>query len=228
MSKIVLLNKEYVKSNYFRLWGEMSAQCYDQPEEKYEMIGKKCLKDEHFSGCRDIYFRFCIKEISRTLSLQLNRHEVGVVKNQRSQRYCFEGDGGYVTPDIILNNDSLRKQYEEQMQTCLQTYRVLYDKILEQTGNKEVAKENARFILPQSMFTQGVYSFTLEALINLAHKRLCSRAQDEIRLLTNDMVNEIVSVLPELKTYLVPKCVYLGKCKESKCCGFMKKETKNV
>ena len=60
-----------------------------------------------------------------------------------------------------------------------------------------------------------VIGFTIEALINFMHKRLCVCSQDHIRKLAKLMKQEVVEILPELETYLVAICDANGWCPES-------------
>ncbi len=60
-----------------------------------------------------------------------------------------------------------------------------------------------------------------EALMNMAHKRLCSKASLETRELMNMIKHEIEVVDPALARLLVPMCVYRGGiCSEPKSCGY--------
>lgn len=59
-----------------------------------------------------------------------------------------------------------------------------------------------------------------EALINLAHKRLCRQATKEMQTLVGLMCAYAESACPWLKGLLVPMCEYRGGvCHEFYCCG---------
>ena len=59
-----------------------------------------------------------------------------------------------------------------------------------------------------------------EALMNMAHKRLCYQASSETREVMLMIVGEIERVDPELAYHMVPNCVYRGGiCPEPKPCG---------
>ena len=63
------------------------------------------------------------------------------------------------------------------------------------------------------------------------HKRLCSRAEDIIRQLAVEMKKEVIKILPNLESRLVPECQYLLWCPEGKkTCGAYptKKELKEL
>jgi thymidylate synthase (FAD) len=223
--KVEFINKDEMR-NFFKKWGTASAICYNSPTEKAESIGKQCLKSGHFSGSRGLYFMFKISGISRACSLELNRHEIGVMKNQQSQRYVNMDNFKYTIPKTIesnkneipltLNNegdflgyyDDTYLLYQDAINFAKLTYKALLD--------AGVPKEDARLILPEATHTEGVYGFTLEALMNLCNKRLCSRAWWEIRELVQEIANQVIEILPELKPYLVPNCEKLGYCPEGK------------
>lgn len=66
-----------------------------------------------------------------------------------------------------------------------------------------------------------------EALINMAHKRLCAKASQETRNIFQAICCAISSsdVDPALADHLVRQCVYRGGiCPEAKCCGWINSE----
>ena len=87
--------------------------------------------------------------------------------------------------------------------------------------NEGIKKEDARAILPNACTTSLIMSLNLRELIHIANLRLCSRAQSEIRQLIKGMCELVIEREPFLADYLVPKCVFLGYCKEEKTCGKM-------
>lgn len=62
-----------------------------------------------------------------------------------------------------------------------------------------------------------------EALINMAHKRLCGKASAETREVVKAICELIEERDPDLYQHLVPQCVYRGGiCPEPKGCGYNK------
>lgn len=127
----------------------------------------------------------------------------------------------YTIPETILNNSkpiTLKDNYDNVLEYYSNSYSLYRDmmnllKIAYQALlNVGISKEDARLILPEGTYTEGVYGFTLEVLINLCNKRLCSRAWWEIRELTQKIADQVIEVLPELEPYLVPNCKKLGYC----------------
>ena len=81
---------------------------------------------------------------------------------------------------------------------------------------------------PRSQKEQGeivshIMSINAQALIQMAHKRLCFQASKETREVMNAIVHEVVKVAPYMKDVLVPLCIYRnGKCTEMFPCEQMK------
>ena len=225
--KVELINKDEIRNIYYN-WGEIACKCYDTPIERAVGVGKHCLKSGHYSGSRTTYFKFNIEDISRACSLQLNRHNVGVILNQQSQRYVeMSNIGNYVPPKIKSNKQAL-DIYNKHINKTKQAYIEIQKILLDCGFTKEEANEEARNVLCESTHTTGVWCFTLEALIHFMHKRLCTRAQAEIRQLANAMRKEVLKELPELKDYFVPHCKYLLWCPEKKSCGLMMTKEKLI
>ncbi|MBP5594595.1 MAG: FAD-dependent thymidylate synthase [Pseudobutyrivibrio sp.] len=60
-----------------------------------------------------------------------------------------------------------------------------------------------------------------QALINMARKRLCSKASPETRLVM-EVIKEAIRVLdPDLAEVMVTECVYRHMCPEEKSCGYI-------
>ena len=227
---VKLINKDEIK-NFYKIWGKFSRQCYNSPEGKEEIIGKHCHKSGHYSGSRAVSFIFEIDGISRAAIAQLNRHSIGVTINERSMRYVDFSNATIKIPHTIENNDKAKEIFENAVKTCTDAYKDIQELLNEDGVKGEKANQDCRYILPLGTETCGTYGFTLEALTNFMHKRLCSRSQWEIRELARMMRDEVLEVLPKLKDELVPTCEYLLWCPENKsCCGKAptKDEIKNL
>ena len=81
------------------------------------------------------------------------------------------------------------------------------------------AVEDANFVLPRATNLTLTIGFTPEALIQFMFKRLCTRAQDEIRDIAKEMKKEVEKINPIFAKELIPQCQYLLWCPEKNCCG---------
>jgi thymidylate synthase (FAD) len=220
MIKVELINKDEIK-DYYKKHGEFACVCYNTPLEKAEVVGKHCVNAKHFSGGRCEYFKFRIEGVSRALTAQLNRHSIGVTINEKSMRYCDFSSADIVVPPLIERDTYAKKIFEETIENNKKAYEQLQEYFLEKGHKKETVNQDVRYLLPIGVETSGTWGFTLEALINLMHKRLCVRSQWEIRQLVMLMKQRVLEILPELEELLVPNCQYLMWCPEGKqSCGY--------
>ena len=188
---------------------------YDKAEDEEKMLKliSRVISSGHFSTIEHIQISFAISNVSRACTHQLVRHR-HMSFSQKSQRYVKEkGQFDYLTPPTIGRNPELKEKYNEFMGKISKFY--------EELTQAGIPAEDARFILPNATSSSMVASLNLREMIHLANIRLCTRAQDEIRLLVRLMCNELVKQEPWLKPYLVPKCERLGYCDEDKSCGRM-------
>ena len=186
---------------------------YDQAEDKEKMLKliSRVISSGHYSTIEHIQVTFAISNVSRACTHQLVRHR-HMSFSQKSQRYVKEkGQFDYLVPPTIEKNAELKKEYDEFMSKISDFY-------LKLTENG-IPAEDARFVLPNATSSSLVTSLNLRELIHLANIRLCTRAQDEIRLMVRLMCNELTKEEEWLKPYLVPKCDRLGFCDEDKSCG---------
>ena len=218
--KVQIINADEVK-NIFKSWGVSACTCYKTPEKFAEKVGKSCLQTGHFSGSRGDYIKFKITGVPRALVDQLVRHEVGVYKNVQSQRYTDSSNMQIYYPDDITSNDELQKLWDELTLEVKRVYDITVNTLLEKGYTNEQAREVARGIIPMNVESSLVIGFTIEALINLMEKRLCTCSQEHIRHLANLMRKEVVKLIPDLAPKLVPACVSKMYCPESekRSCG---------
>lgn len=218
--KVEIINKEEV-TKLFKNWGEFSCTCYNTPKKFATKVGKSCFNDKHYSGSRTEYIKFDISGVSRACVDQLVRSEQGVVKNVMSGRYVDFSQFDYYTPSIIDTDDVLSKLYHEAMEKAQTAYGALVIKLGHMGITGEKAFEVARGVAPMNHCTAVTIGFTVEALINFMHKRLCVCSQQEISALARAMKKAVIEVLPEIESKLVPACEALLYCPESekRTCG---------
>lgn len=171
---------------------KIASICYDSDPTSPLGLVKHLYRNGHHSVFEHIYFTFKIEGISRACSHQLVRHR-HCSFTQRSQRYCSEGDFGYVTPFEVFKHH-YEQPYDAMMSTLMEDYDAL---------SEILPNEDARYILPNACETSLYLSCNLRELIHICNERLCKRAQWEIRDLVQQMV---YLVSADLWFMLVPKC----------------------
>ena len=131
-----------------------------------------------------------------------------------SFRYIDKNGFTYTTPKNIEKCEKAKNEYENIMNQ-INISRKKIKTLLEEDGvSPKKATEDANFVLPRATNNTLVIGFTIEALIHFMHKRLCTRAQDEIRKVSVEMRKAVIEIIPELSDYLVPHCEHLLWCPE--------------
>lgn len=200
------------RKNPMTIVEQCASVCYDsEPDFDKFRIAKGCAKTGHMSVYEHAYFTFHVSGISRACLAQLSRHR-HISLSVRSQRYCDESTAGAIIPNSLS---------EEQEQILMQTYSEEFDKyqVLRAAG---MAQEDARMVLPNGCETELYLSANARALIEASHLRLCTRAQDEIRVMFGKMKQEVERVSPEIAKMMVPQCEVNPSypfCTERKSCG---------
>lgn len=67
---------------------------------------------------------------------------------------------------------------------------------------------------PQDSPVNMIWDMNAEELMTIANKRLCKTADPATREVVKQIVELVNKVCPEFKPFLVPNCVYLGRCCE--------------
>lgn len=132
---------------------------------------------------------------------QAFKHKIGLVESEQSRRYVSEEPDWYLpvfrerAPNVKQGSgaafanpeqSAFQEDYEDAMEACIK----LYNRFIE----AGVAPEQARFILPQGVMTQWVWTGSLLAFSRFYNLRADSHAQKEIQELAG-MVSDIIAPL---------------------------------
>ena len=244
--KVEILNPE-VLSTLYRNHGDFARVCYDTPEKYAEKVGEACEKNGHMSGSRCEYIKFRLIDIDRGTAEQCMRHEIGIsfpfedmdnytfcdysekvvdvspdqiVKNMGSFRYIDKSGFTYTTPTEIAKDEDLSACYDALMDAIEQARKMLKEKLIGNGVEDKRANECANFVLPRCTNSTLTIGFSPEALIHFMHKRLCTRAQPEIRAVAIAIKKEVEKYNAKFALELVPHCQHLLWCPEGKMsCG---------
>jgi len=174
---------------------------------------KKIINSGHLSVIEHAAFSFMLEGISRACTHQLVRHRIASY-SQKSQRYVDEKQLLYITPQTIKDNKELNSIYHEFMTHT--------QKIYEKMIAAGIPKEDARFVLPNAAETKIFVTMNGRELYHFFEKRLCLRAQWEIREVAEHMLEQVKQVAPNIFQKAGPACVN-GPCPEGKLnCGEIK------
>ena len=141
---------------------------------------------------------------------------------QSSTRYINYEKFKYVIPPSI--NNAAYIVYENAMNNI--------SKAMQSLLEMNVPREDIAMLLPLGMTTKIVDKRNLRNLIDMSHQRMCLRAYWEYRRLFSDICNALREYSEEWEyivgNYFMPKCKYMGHCKEKNSCGLVKKEKLNL
>lgn len=79
-----------------------------------------------------------------------------------------------------------------------------------------------RDLAPQSAMVTHVMDINADALMNMAHRRLCTQADITTRYVMSKICQKVIQVNPEFIDHLVPMCEFLNECPEITSCGKFK------
>ncbi|MGM0470763.1 MAG: FAD-dependent thymidylate synthase [Bacillota bacterium] len=181
------------------------------------------LNNGHLSTLEHISFTFAVEGISRVTSHQLVRHRIASY-SQQSQRYVREQDQfDHVVPERISDDEELAKLFIENMKQQQQKYEELTAKLMDNGYSEKEAIEEARYVLPNACETKIVISMNARSLLHFFELRCCNRAQQEIRQMAKEMLQQVQDIAPQIFAKAGPTCVTKGRCEEGEMsCGRIK------
>lgn len=97
-----------------------------------------------------------------------------------------------------------------------------------QTQRNDRQEKYDRTQAPQGEMVSHIMSINAQALVHMAHKRLCMQASPETREVMQEICRQVIELQPQFKSVLVPLCKYRnGKCTEFFPCNINNKENTN-
>lgn len=156
-------------------------------------------------------FIFAVSGVSRVLTHQLVRHRIASYL-QMSSRHTNLSKLDLIIPPKIKDNPEAYLIFNEFNKFAKDNYKKLLD--------LGIPKEDARYIMPDSIETHIVIGMNARALNNFLGHRLCKKAQWEIRSLANKIMELVKNETPSLFWSENRPCVIRGKCPQRDSCGY--------
>lgn len=199
-------------------WGADTAD-----QTKNYKRGLDCLENEHGRTFEfpDVYM--ILDGYSARVIREWYTHIGGApTRLQASTRYInYQKGFPYVTPPSIQNNVDALHVYDNLM--------LYIENALQELESLGVPREDSALGLPLGMETKIVCKHNLRNLMDMSHQRMCTRAYHEYRKLFGDVLDELKAYSEEwaylIDHYFMPKCKYMGFCKEKYTCGMMPKRS---
>jgi len=148
------------------------------------------VREGHESIVEHVSFTFLVEGISRACSHQLVRHRLASY-SQESQRYCeLEADDALVMPPAVQENPEARAIWQQAVEGLINAYRALRE--------RNIRKEDARFLLPNAAATHIVVTMNARELRHFFSVRLHPSAQWEIRAVAWNMLRLVYPLAPSV------------------------------
>lgn len=151
------------------------------------------LESKHGSVLEHAVWNLLITGVSRALTHELVRHRAGFGYSQLSQRYVDEADARYVVPPLYLENDDLRRKWEQTIECVRKSYAELAEATSQYVQQKHPAisprdrrkwaRQAARSILPNACETKIFVTGNARAWRHFLELRGSPHADSEIRRL---------------------------------------------
>jgi len=182
-----------ITPNAEKLIEEAGRTCYlsldkitDESEKNFI---RSCIRRGHHSILEHATASFRILGASRAFTHQLVRHRLASF-SQQSQRYVDEREFNYIIPKDVLENDEARDLYRAFIDHCRDTYGKL--------RGLGIKKEDARFVMPNALESQIVFSANFRELRTIFGLRLEKSAQWEIRSVCLGMLKIVQKEAPSV------------------------------
>lgn len=167
---------------------ELEKEIQSKPGYEKELIAK-ALRDKTFDVIEHAVFMFEIEGVSRICTHQLVRHRIASY-DQESQRFSAVEREDFIIPQSVQSNPEALQLYQSVLKTSIEAFKKLKE--------LEVPKEDARFVLPQSIGTKLVITANARSLMHFFYLRTAKQAQWEIRELAEAMLAECRKVAPTI------------------------------
>ncbi len=178
----------------------------DSPEALIEHAGRVCYRSEGVESQRARFIQrrvqqghesilehasatFEIEGISRACSHQLVRHRIASY-SQESQRYVDMSDAEWVVPPAIAADPESLALWQEAVAQSQDIYRRLLE--------RQVRREDARFLLPNATATRIVATMNFRELLHVFRLRISPEAQWEIRAVCVQMLEAVYPHAPNV------------------------------
>lgn len=164
--------------------------------EKAKRLLKIVLSSGHLSTIEHASFTFSISGVSRVTETQLVRHRIASF-SIKSGRYN-KTHTDFVIPPAIAN--------KKEAQPIVKKYKEMLQKTIDDLKSMGFKSEDMRFFTPQGTKTNIIMTMNARELLHFFEKRLCVRAQWEIRELAKKILEVVKPICPEIFNHAGPSC----------------------
>lgn len=157
-------------------------------------------------------------DASRSFSHQWVRSRIAS-HSQQSQRFVSESDPDYILPSSIRNHERAYKRVAE--------YFSQLPELIADLKKWKIPTEDIRCTFPNAITTQIVTTCNFREWMHIFNERCCTKAQHEIRYVSNKILEMFLLYVPFISSMMGPKCLVFDKCPELTTCGYYENVIKN-
>lgn len=177
-----------------KMFAQMAAISFgkDADEKRYPSLVRRLVSEGHWGPFEHSAITLLVNA-PLFVTRQWQRHRIGMSYNEHSRRYSLE-DIEFYTPKILRHKDGgITTPWESSVMevAALQGYE-LYLSLIDQG----IVKEQARMVLPQSMYTSFYVTMNLRSAAHFCELRLDSRAQGEIVVYADCLSSIMLDLFP--------------------------------
>lgn len=194
-------------------------------EQKIKFLIDVVFKRGHKGILEHLNYTFEIWGVSRSMTHQAVRNRIASFL-EGSLRYVnvVKGTYRYIVPMALRGNSpeliAARAEYHEDVKQMIGMTKKWYDKGIALGLPEFRATELARTTIPHNACTTYGFTMNVAALVMLAQKRECERAEDEFRSVASPIITALKAEIPGFLDHIGPTCQMYGYCPEGKsCCG---------
>ena len=164
---------------------------------------RNILEQQHGSVTEHAYFVFVFRHVSRVFTHELVRHRVGTSISQESLRYVRLDSLDFWLPEWAQQDHLLREESERFLRSCenfqkfLSLHFNLDDPSAPFSWKKRVTSFMRRFA-PQGLATDILWGANIRTLRNVIEQRTSKHAEEEIRLVFDDVARIMLRESPSL------------------------------
>ena len=206
--------------------GRHCYRAWDKGRDRADYI-RNIIEMEHGSVLEHSTINWAVQGVSRSLSLELARHRVGIALSQESQRYVDASEVHFVVPPIVsflaggamMQHDaSVIEEFQRHNMRALDNYKALQEMIVDQvkrkspnvkslTMIKKRANEAARAHLPNATETRFLWTTNMRLLRHFLWLRGGAGADLEIRRLAIELLDTAQQYAPAVFADMTTKQV---------------------
>tara|TARA_R110000787_G_scaffold213115_1_gene322692 strand:+ start:250 stop:1098 length:849 start_codon:yes stop_codon:yes gene_type:complete len=206
--------------------GRHCYRAWDKGRDRSDYI-RNIIEMQHGSVLEHSTINWAVQGVSRSLSLELARHRVGIALSQESQRYVDAKDVQFVVPPLVSflaggameqHETTIIEEFHRNSLRSLDTYKALQEFIVEEVRSKSSsiksltmikkrANEAARAHLPNCTETRFLWTTNMRLLRHFLWLRGGSGADLEIRRLAVELLDVAQDYAPSVFFDMTTKVV---------------------